>query len=179
MEQKYHYYAFISYSTTDSKWAKWLQHELSYYHIPSSIKKSKIGVPERIRPVFIYEYDLAGNQLHTAIQQELEASKYLIVICSPNAAKSKYVNNEVETFIRMGRSQYIIPFIVDGEVDCSDSRRECFPPALLAMLHSGDKGNELRGINVTTNGKRHALVDVVATMLDVRLDVLWNRYKIR
>ena len=181
MEQNYHYYAFISYSTADSKWAKWLQHQLSYYHIPSSIKKSKIGIPNKIRPIFIYEYDLAGNQLHTAIQQELEASKYLIVICSPNAANSKYVNGEVETFIRMGRSENIIPFIVDGEVNSSDSGRECFPPALLKlnMSQSGGNNNELRGINVMTNGKRQALVDIVATMLGVRRDALWNRYKMR
>ncbi len=179
MEQNYHYYAFISYSTADSKWAKWLQHQLSYYHIPSSVKKSKIGIPNKIRPVFIYEYDLAGNQLHTAIKQELESSKYLIVICSPNAAKSKYVNEEIETFIRMGRCEYIIPFVVDGEVNSSDPAKECFAPALLSMLHSGDKKQELRGINVNTNGKSQALVDVIATMLGVRRDVLWNRYKVR
>ena len=179
MENTYHYYAFISYSTADSKWAKWLQHHLSYYHIPSSVKKSKIGIPNKIRPIFIYEYDLAGNQLHSAIQQELEASKYLIVICSPNAAKSKYVNDEIETFIQMGRSEYIIPFIVDGEVNSSNPCIECFPPALLDMLHSGDKRNELRGINLMTNGKHQALVDIVATMLGVRRDVLWNRYKAR
>ncbi len=179
METNYHYYAFISYSTADSKWAKWLQHQLSYYHIPSSIKKSKIGIPNKIRPVFIYEYDLAGNQLHSAIQKELESSKYLIVICSPSAAKSKYVNGEVETFIRMGRSEYIIPFVVDGEVNSTDSKQECFPPVLLDMLRSGDKNNELRGINVKTNGKHQALVDVVATMLGVRRDVLWDRYKMR
>ena len=179
MENTYHYYAFISYSTADSKWAKWLQHQLSYYHIPSSVKKSKIGIPNKIRPVFIYEYDLAGNQLHSAIQQELEASKYLIVICSPNAAKSKYVNDEIETFIQMGRSEYIIPFIVDGEVNSSNPCIECFPPALLDMLHSGDKRNELRGINLMTNGKHQALVDIVATMLGVRRDVLWDRYKMR
>lgn len=179
METNYHYYAFISYSTADSKWAKWLQHQLSYYHIPSSVKKSKIGIPNKIRPVFIYEYDLAGNQLHSAIQKELESSKYLIVICSPSAAKSKYVNGEVETFIRMGRSEYIIPFVVDGEVNSTDSKQECFPPVLLDMLRSGDNNNELRGINVKTNGKHQALVDVVATMLGVRRDVLWNRYKMR
>ena len=179
MEINYHYYAFISYSTTDSKWAKWLQLKLSYYPIPTSIKKSKIDVPSKIKPVFIYEYDLAGNQLHKAIQRELEASKYLIVICSPNAAKSKYVNGEVETFKKMGRSEYIIPFIVDGEVNSSDSNRECFPSALLDLLHSGDKNNELRGANVMTKGRRQALVDVVATMLNVRRDVLWDRYKMR
>ena len=112
MENTYHYYAFISYATTDSKWAKWLQHQLSYYHIPSAVRKSKIGVPQKIRPIFIYEYDLGGNILHEAIEQELSASKYLIVICSPSAAKSKYVNQEVETFVKQGRQEYIIPFIV-------------------------------------------------------------------
>ena len=179
MERNYHYYAFISYSTADSKWAKWLQHEISYYHIPSAVKKNKIGIPNKIRPIFIYEYDLAGNQLHSAIQSELEDSKYLIVICSPNAAKSEYVNNEIETFIKSGRSKYIIPFIINGEVCSSDSSQECFPPALLEMMHSDSKGNELRGININTNGPRQALVDLIATMLGIRRDVLWDRYKMR
>ena len=53
MDNTYHYYAFISYATVDSKWAKWLQHQLSYYHIPSAVKKSKIDVPQKIRPIFI------------------------------------------------------------------------------------------------------------------------------
>lgn len=179
MEQTYHYYAFISYATADSKWAKWLQHQLSYYHIPSAIKKSKIGIPQKLRPIFIYEYDLAGNQLHKAIKQELEASKYLIVICSPNSAKSIYVNREVQTFIEQGRAEYIIPFIVSGEVNVKNVNYECFSPSLLELLNSKDKNNEIRGINVSTNGKRQALVDVVATMLNVRRDVLWNRYKVR
>ena len=177
MENKYHYYAFISYATTDSKWAKWLQHQLSYYHIPTSVKKSKIGIPNKIRPIFIYEYDLAGNQLHQAIEQELSASKYLIVICSPNAAKSKYVNREVETFIKQGRSEYIIPFIVDGEVNSKNPEKECFPPALLELFYDDDPSNDPRAANIQTNGKRQALVDVVATMLGVRRDLLWNRYK--
>lgn len=179
MENTYHYYAFISYATTDSKLAKWLQHQLSYYHIPTSVKKSKIGIPNKIRPIFIYEYDLAGNQLHQAIEQELSASKYLIVICSPNAAKSKYVNREVETFIKQGRSEYIIPFIVDGEVNSKNPEKECFPPALLELFYDNDPSNDPRAANIQTNGKRQALVDVVATMLGVRRDLLWNRYKAR
>ena len=177
MESTYHYYAFVSYATTDSKWAKWLQHQLSYYHIPSAVRKSKIGVPQKIRPIFIYEYDLAGNQLHQAIEQELSASKYLIVICSPSAAKSKYVNREVETFIKQGRQEYIIPFIVEGEVNASNPDDECFPPALRELMQGDNL--ELRGANIATNGKRQALVDIVATMLGVRRDLLWNRYKAR
>ena len=175
MEKTYHYYAFISYSTKDSKWAKWLQHQLSYYHIPSSVRKSKIGVPKKLQPIFIYEYDLAGNQLHEVIKKELIASKYLIVICSPSAAKSKYVNDEVLEFIRDGREDSIIPFIIDGEVNSSNSTQECFPPALRELL----KNKELRGENIAQNGTRQALVGVIATMLGIRRDMLWNRYKVR
>ena len=175
MEYTYHYYAFISYATTDSKWAKWLQHQLSYYHIPSSVRKSQIGIPQKLRPIFIYEYDLSGNRLHEALQQELQASKYLIVICSPASAKSKYVNDEIVEFIREGREDYIIPFVVGGEVNASDPAKECFPPALRELVSK----TELRGADVATNGKQHALVDIVATMLGVRRDLLWNRYKIR
>ena len=51
MEATYHYYAFISYSTSDSEWAKKLQHQLSYYHIPSAIKKSKSERVKAIPPI--------------------------------------------------------------------------------------------------------------------------------
>ena len=177
--EEYHYFAFISYATSDSKWAKWLQHNLSYYHIPSSVKKSRIGIPQNIRPIFIYEYDLSGNQLHTAIERELISSKYLIVICSPSSAKSKYVNNEVQMFIDRGKANLIIPFIIDGEINSADPNKECFPPALRKLLNESVLQDEIRGISIATNGKRHALVDVVATMLNVRRDILWNRYNIR
>ena len=160
MEQTYHYYAFISYATEDSKWAKWLQHQLSYYHIPSVVKKSQIGIPQKLRPIFVYEYDLVGNQLHKEIEKELVASKYLIVICSPDAAKSTYVNREVNKFIALGRKDRIIPFIVDGEVGAENPAEECFPPALLELIKSGKEEDEIRGANIATNGRRQALVDI-------------------
>ena len=179
MDTDFHYYAFISYSTKDSKWAKWLRRRLSYYHIPASVKKSKVGVPDKLQPIFIYEYDLSGNLLHNVIQKELLASKYLIVICSPEAARSKYVNDEVQTFIDQGRERYIIPFIVGGQPNSTDPATECFPPALLNLLRCGDKNKEIRGANIATNGKHQALVDVVATMLGVRRDEIWNSYRAR
>lgn len=136
-------------------------------------------MPDKLQPVFIYEYDLSGNQLHEALQKELMASKYLIVICSPDSARSKYVNDEVQSFIDQGREEYIIPFIVDGQPNSADPATECFPPALLDLLKSGDKSKEIRGISIATNGEHQALVDVVATMLGVRRDLLWNRYRAR
>ena len=136
-------------------------------------------MPDKLQPIFIYEYDLSGNLLHNVIQKELLDSKYLIVICSPEAARSKYVNDEVQTFIDQGREGYIIPFIVDGQPNSADPTTECFPPALLNLLRSGDKSKEIRGANIATNGKQQALVDVVATMIGVRRDEIWNSYRVR
>ena len=84
-----------------------------------------------------------------------------------------YVNNEIEEFIRQGREDSIIPFIVDGEVNAKNPDNECFPLALRELK------KELRGIDMRTNGKTQAVIDTVATMLSIRRDELWNRYKIR
>ena len=57
----------------------------------------------------------ASSILHSsATRDNLDKSKYLILICSPNSAKSEYVNDEAEYFIKNGRTDHIIPLIVDG-----------------------------------------------------------------
>jgi hypothetical protein len=50
------------------------------------------------------------------------------VLCSPNAVRSKYVDEEIRRFKSMGHRDRIIPIIVDGDVN--DPECECFPPAL-------------------------------------------------
>jgi hypothetical protein len=64
----------------------------------------------------------------------LREATALIVICSPHAAASPWVNEEIRTFKVLGRSEWIFPFIVDGEPYASDRPAlglpECFPPAL-------------------------------------------------
>jgi hypothetical protein len=58
----------------------------------------------------------------------LAASKFLVVVCSPHAAQSKYVNEEILRFKAMAGSERVIAIIVDGEP--GDPARECFPAAL-------------------------------------------------
>ncbi len=169
------YFAFISYTESDRRWASWLHHNLEYYHIPSSLCKEDKKVPKSLRPIFWYKKDLSGTELMKALQHELDSSRYLIVICSPSAAKSVWVNDEVQHFIDTGRSDHIIPFIVDGEPHSKDPERECLPEALRDL----PREKEVRGISVADQGRRHALVDVVATMLGVRFDSLWQRYRRR
>lgn len=65
-----HYYAFISHSTRDAKVALWLRDKLVSYNIPASVQREH-RAPKRLRPVFIYQTDLAGANLQDALQREL------------------------------------------------------------------------------------------------------------
>ena len=166
------YYAFISYSHKDKKIAKKLQKRLESYHLPSSLQKSFPTLPKKLTPVFIDESNLvATGSLKAALQSNLARSNYLILICSPNSARSEYVNDEVDYFIRSGRADHIIPLIVGGIPYAQDSSMECFPPAILAL----SREDELLGIDLKKFGVRDAFLRVIATMLRLDLDSFVSR----
>ena len=100
MSPKKQYFAFISYSHKDSEMAKWLQHEFEYYELPSTLSWRK-DLPESFRPVFRDEDELSGGELKTQICDALVNSEYLIVVCSPNSARSVYVDSEIQYFIQL------------------------------------------------------------------------------
>ena len=161
------YFAFISYKSEDVEWATWLQHELEHYHLPASFN-GRTDVPQELRPVFRDIDELSAGNLPEQIKQALANSLNLIVICSPQAAESPWVNQEVETFISLGKTGRIFPFIVEG-----NSPSEYFPPALLML----PKDEERLGGDVSKKGRDAAFVKVVAGMLGVGFDSLWNRYE--
>lgn len=167
MEQTKEYFAFISYKSEDVEWAIWLQHELEHYHLPASFN-GRTDVRQELRPVFRDMDELSAGNLPAQIQQALANSQNLIVVCSPLSASSQWVNKEVETFISMGKTNRIFPFIVEGS-----SPTEFFPPALLNL----PKDDERLGGDVSKNGRDAAFVKTVAGMLEVSFDSLWGRYE--
>lgn len=171
--QKYTNFAFISYKREDEKWAKWLQKRLESYKLPATIRKETPSLPKYIRPIFRDGTDLSGGILANKLHDELVRSRFLIVICSPNATKSEWINREAQTFINEGRTESIIPFIVDGVPYSDDGAKECFPDALLNIPEE----KELLGINVQEVGKDMAFIRLVATMLGIRFDALWQRHR--
>lgn len=172
-EENYDYYAFISYKHEDEKWAKWVQNKLETYKLPSVLQKENKSLPKRVFPVFRDKTDITSGPLKKTLSKELEASKYLIVICSPLSSKSPYVNYEVEQFIQMGREDRIIPFIIEGEVGAKDPEKECYVPALQS------KEETILGVDLDKTGKRKAFFIILARMLDIRLDTLLHRDKQR
>lgn len=173
-EKQYNYYAFISYSRKDEKWARWLQNRLETYRLPAAVRKEHLDIPRRIFPVFRDKTDLTSGKLESMLEQELDASKYLIVICSPSSANSDWVNKEISRFIQMGREDRIIPFIVSGTPYAEKDQLECFPSAL-----KHDVQQELLGISVAELGRTPAFLRVVATLLSIKYDQLVMRHRKR
>lgn len=175
MRQQYTNIAFISYKREDEEWAKWLQKKLEHYKLPTEIRKQNpdLEFAKTPRHVFKDTTDLSGGVLAKAIKEGLDSSKFLIVICSPRAAKSEWMCKEVQDFIDFGREEYIIPFIIDGEPYAKDIDKECFPEALKSL--AGER--ELLGININENGRDSAAVKVIARLFDVRFDTLWQRFR--
>lgn len=168
----HNFFAFISYRHTDIKAAKRLQFLLESYNLPTMIQKMKPEAPKRFK-VFRDADELTSGVLSDELHHKLDESKYLIVICSPNSAQSKYVGEEIAYFRSKGREREIIPFIIDGIPHSKD--RECFH----AQLTLG--GLELLGIDVQAENSRfhairfhQAFIRLVARMLDVDFGVLWN-----
>ena len=171
--KNYKYYAFISYKREDEKWAKWLQNRLMHYKLPTNIRKVNPKLPVNVHPVFRDTTDLNGGILANVITEALDSSRYLIVICSPRAAQSKWVCKEVQHFIDTGREKYIIPFIVEGVPNSNDIATECFPEALRTLAGS----RELLGININEMGRDAAAIKVVSRMFDLQFDSLWQRWE--
>jgi hypothetical protein len=144
------YAVFISYRHADNKepgrqWATWLHQALEGYEVPSDLigvtNSRGEAVPHTLFPVFRDEEELpADADLTRNIRHALENSLWLVVLCSPRAAKSRFVADEIRYFKELGKSDRIIALIVDGEPNASDDagkrqdgispEMECFPEPL-------------------------------------------------
>jgi len=170
------YRAFISYSHADERWARWLQGALERYRVPRRLRQREGAepLPARLYPVFRDREELASaNDLSAQIQQAMADSDALIVICSPAAAASRWVNEEIRRFQADGRGDRVFCLLVAGSPHASAN--DCaFPPALLHTA-DGTPGHEPLAADVLGDGKRNALLKLAAGLLGVGVDDLRQR----
>ena len=187
------YWAFISYSHRDTKWSRWLHKAIEGYRVPRRLvgTDGRDGpLPRRLFPVFRDRDELpTSSDLATNIRDALEHSRSLIIICSPNAAASMWVNEEVKQYKAMGRSDRILCLITGGEPNASDKPggepEECFPPAI--RFHVGPDGQLTddrvepiaADVRPGTDPKAVAKLRILAGMLGVSFDTLRQREKRR
>jgi tetratricopeptide (TPR) repeat protein len=186
---QYKYRAFISYSHRDSQWGEWLHKALESYRLPKPLigQQTPYGpVPKRLVPVFRDRDELASaTDLGAVINEALEQSAAQIVICSPAAAKSRWVNEEILAFKRLGREHRIFCLIVDGEPNASDmaegKEAECFPEALRYQLGADGQLSTQRTEPVAADvrpgkdGRSRSRLKLIAGILGVPYDALQRR----
>jgi tetratricopeptide (TPR) repeat protein len=183
------YKAFISYSHADSRWAKRIHRYLESYRIPRRLAEGNPGFEQsgrRLGPVFRDRDELAtASDLSEAAERALTGSEYLVVICSPRSAASRWVNEEVRTFKRLGRADRILCIIIDGEPNATDlpgrEHEECFCPALRHRLAEDCESPGERVEPVAADARHHgdgwklARQKLLAGLLNVGLDDLRQR----
>jgi MTH538 TIR-like domain (DUF1863) len=178
--EEFRYWAFISYSHADAKWGDWLHAALETYRLPSRlVRRARSGdaIPRRVFPVFRDREELASSaSLGENIENALRQSRALVVICSPRAAASRWVNEEIKLYKSMGREHRVFCLIVDGEpnAQANSESSECFPATLREpaepIAADAREGKD---------GKRNALLKLIAGIVGVPYDELRQRERQR
>jgi WD40 repeat protein len=110
-----------------------LERALERYKPPKGLQ-----VPKPNLDVFRDEDDFTGVDYFKSVEAHLRASEKLIVICSPDARKSTYVNDEIKRFAKVNGAENIIPILLRGkpnnEAAPGQEDEMAFPEALCDIL---------------------------------------------
>jgi len=183
------YWAFLSYSHEDRDWANWLHRALETYAIPKDLvgRSSPAGpTPGRLRPIFKDREELAASaDLRERVQAALAASSALIVVCSPAAARSSWVDDEIVRFKTLRGEARVFAVIVAGTPGASRLKgreeEECFPTALRFHVDAaggltGERAEIVAAdLRPAGDGRNLAKLKLVAGVLGVGLDELGRR----
>lgn len=170
------YRAFISYSQQDKVWGKRIHTWLETYRTPRGVVSEG---DRRLGRFFFDEEEMpAAADIAVKVRDAIDHAQALIVICSPRAAQSRWVNTEIQYFRRTGRSDQVFALIIDGVPNSGDPATECFPPALLATSDPGDPDAlpiEPLGLDIRKDGRQRLCARLAAGLLGLDVDDLLQR----
>jgi MTH538 TIR-like domain (DUF1863) len=186
---EFQYDAFVSYTGSentnrgeaqfDRQVAERLCRALETYRTPRSLVRGAAHsppVPRRLKKIFRDREELsASSDMEASLVEPLRNSRFLIVVCSPRARRSKWVSQEIATFAQLRGEDHILTLLVEGEPE------EAFPSALIRRLPSGEKVLPL-GADIRAATKRESFrllkrekLRLLAPMLGCRFDDLRQR----
>lgn len=165
------YWAFISYSHKDRRAAERLHRAIEGYRVPARlVGKPGVGgeaIPRHLAPVFIDRAELASSpSLAETIRSALSDSRFLIVLCSPSARGSTYVEEEILEFHRLGRKPQVLAVISDPGP--GHAVEDIFPRPLC-----GD--DEPLAADIEKDGFNNAKLKLIAGILGIGFDQLKER----
>ena len=158
--------AFISYAHADAAIAAKLQAKLERYRLPKHLAQSHTGGEAALGQIFRDREDLAAApSLSEAIRDAISQAEALVVICSPDAAASRWVGEEIALFRRLHPDRPILAAVVRGAPE------EAFPAALTKG------GNEplAADLRKEADGEALGFLKIVAGIAGVPLDALVQR----
>lgn len=168
------YTAFLSYSHKDAAAAGRLHRRLETYRMPRrlvGLETARGPVPERLAPIFRDRDELpAATDLSETVREALARSGALVILCSPHAAGSLWVAEEIRVFRELHPDRPILAAVLDGDPP------DCFPPALRAFGQDGTWHEPLAtDLRPHRDGMRLGLLKLVAGITGVGLDALVQR----
>ena len=116
----------------------------------------------------------ASDNLGAAIEEALAESGALIVLCSPDAARSQWVNAEIKRFANIHPDGKVLAVAVSGTVDS-----EIMPPALLQQQRREQALGSEPFVPDLRHGRSTALIRLAASLLGLRFDDLFRRERRR
>ncbi|WP_336962867.1 TIR domain-containing protein [Sphingobium aquiterrae] len=157
------YAAFLSYNHKDAGEARRLHRRLEAYRLPRGLTH---GDPSRkLGPIFRDQDELpAAADLSEAVKAAIAKSQALVVLCSPHAAASSWVDQEIRLFRAIHPDRPVLAALVAGEPE------DAFPAALR-------EGYEPLAADLRPDGGsyRHGMLKLVAGLAGVGLDQLVQR----
>jgi tetratricopeptide (TPR) repeat protein len=165
------YRAFLSYSHRDAAAAARLHRRLEAYRVPRRLagRETPRGpVPARLWPIFRDREELpAATDLSETVREALARSGALIILCSPHAAASLWVAEEIRVFRELHPDRPVLAAILDGDPP------DCFPGLLRAF---GDGHEPLAtDLRRDKDGPRLGVLKLVAGITGLGLDDLVQR----
>ena len=158
----HHYAAFISYAHADEAMAARLHKALETYPVPRHLRVQG----KTTKPVFRDVAELtAAHSLSEKIQQAVRGSRVLIVLCSPAAKASHWVNEEIRLFRKLHGDAAILSAIIEGTPETA------FPDTLT----EGGREPLAAALGTDKPGFRLGVTQLAAGMLGTGLDDLVQR----
>jgi len=172
--QPVRYRTFISYSHADERVAIRLHRWLENYRLPNRVvgrSTARGKVPRRLSPIFRDRNELpASNSLHEEVSGALTQSACLIVLCSPAARASRWVDAEIALFRTLHPDRPVLAALIAGEP------ADAFPEALTAPDPNGMAREPIAAdFRPHGDGRRLARLKIVAGITGVALDELVQR----
>lgn len=167
------YDAFICYKhgEKDDVAARVLRNELEHFH-------GKSAGGRRIGKVFLDEGELSScADFGERINQALKNSQWLLVLCSERTKGSKWVNEEIKTFLKYHDKSHVLCMVIEGEPEA------VFPEELVKQGFTADNlfAADVRAADsggIVEKIKGDGKLRIAAPILQMTYDALKQRNKI-